>query len=181
MLTPEQRERRMEEVRRVEQNKRKRLVSADNPPHRVIKTKWNYMDRSARSRVYSWIQMRATEPGIKTAEMARRLGITPGTLNSVIYKARKEGWLVFDDPMSKLEHDIIPQTVDNLKKFVDAGDKTVTIEVAKGTIFKQFQEAKGISDAPVTVLALKIEAPEAGGEVKVMTGQIVGRPRSLED
>ena len=182
MLTPAQRESRLVKMHaQDERAKKRRQVSADNPPQRVIRTMWDYQSRSPRQRVYSWIKMRATEPGIRNTEIAKRMGISPSTLNAVLCKARQEGWLRFDDPMTKLEHEIIPGVVDNLAEFVAKGDKTVTIEVAKGTIFKQYQESKGISDNPMTVLALKIEAPKPGEDDKIMTGTIVGQPRGLED
>lgn len=128
--------------------------------------------------------MRATEPGISNKEVARRLGITSGTLNSMIHKASKEGWLVFEDPLSRIEYEIVPKVVENLNYFLDQRDKTVTIEAAKGTIFKVFQEAKGLNEGSTTVLALKIEAApplEKGEQPKVIVGEIVGRPRLLEE
>lgn len=137
-------------------------------------------ERNARAHVAAWIKFRATEPGITNKEIARRLGISTSSLNSVIAKANKEGWLIFEDPMAKLEHEIIPRTIDNLKHFLDKKDKTVTVEVAKGTIFRQFQESKGILDRPTTILALKIEAPESGPEIKIVSGTIMGKPRTLQ-
>lgn len=107
------------------------------------------------------------------------MGISPRTLNGLIYQASKEGWLVFEDPLSTIEFDIIPQVVKNLKKFLAEEDKTVTIETAKGTVFKQYQEHKGVSDAPQTILALKIEQIEGDGP-KMIAGHVVGKPKRLE-
>lgn len=88
----------------------------------------------------------------------------------------------FEDPLSKLEHEVIPKVVANLSKFLDEGDKTVTIETAKGTIFRQYADSKGISEQPVTVLALKIEQPdEMNGGMKVVAGHVVGKPRVIID
>ena len=134
--------------------------------------------RTARARVGDWIKARALEPGITDIEVARRMGISPTSLKSHISKATKEGWLQFDDPLADLEYTIIPKVTENLKLFLDARDKQVTIETAKGTIFKQFQDSKGISDAPQTVLALKIEQPE--GAAQIVTGKIVGRGKSFD-
>lgn len=137
--------------------------------------------RSMKSRVGMWAAMRTTEPGITNKEIAERLGISPNYLSVLIHQARKDGWLKFNDPLEKLEYEIIPKAVENLGFFLDARDKQVTIEVAKGTLFKQFQDSKGISDAPQTVLALKIEAPDQSQGTKIITGQIVGVPRQLEE
>ncbi len=143
--------------------------------------KYNTRDKSPRARIATWLAMRSVEPGIRNSEIADRRGISVGYLRDMIYKARKEGWLQFSDPMDQIEYGIIPKVVDNLNYFLDKKDRSVTIETAKGTLFKQYQESKGISDAPHTVLALKIEAPEPGTEPIAISGHIVGKPRQLED
>jgi hypothetical protein len=134
---------------------------------------------TGRERIAEWIRLRAIEPGISNKEVARRFGLAPHSLNALITKATKEGWLIFEDSLSRLEYEIIPKVTDNLNYFLDKKDKTVTIETAKGTLFKQYQESKGISDAPQTILALKIE-PADDDTVKVITGQIIGRGREIE-
>jgi hypothetical protein len=135
-----------------------------------------------RSRIAAWIKMRNEEPGITNKEIAERLSIHPRYLSTLIWRASKEGWLKFDDPMNVIEYRLIPKVTENLEYYLNKRDKTVTLETAKGTIFKQYQESKGISDAPQTVLALKIEggAPR-GEEIKAVLGQIVGKPRKFTD
>jgi hypothetical protein len=164
-----------------------------NPPSReALKRIEMYADmpplvvqgRTARDRIAQWIEIRALEPDITNKEAARRIGIAPRYLNTLISEATKEGWLKIDDPLSRIEHEIIPKTLDNLQYFLKKKDRSVTIEVAKGTLFKQFAESKGIMDAPTTVLALKIESPGRDGsqpEVKIVQGTIVGRPKSFSD
>jgi transposase len=136
--------------------------------------------RTARDRVGQWVAMRAQEPGISNTEVAKRLGISPGALNSLIYEANRDGWLKFDDPLSRVKYELIPKVVSNLNEFLDKKDRTVTLETAKNTIFKQFQDSEGIRDSSNMVLALKIEAadPETA---RAITGQIVGRPRELTE
>ena len=57
----------------------------------------------------------------------------------------------------------------------------MTIEAARGTgLFQSYQAAKAESEPVQTMLALKIEHAD-GGETKVITGHIVGRPRSVEE
>ena len=106
------------------------------------------------------------------------MGLEANSLYRVIKQGRESGLLSFDDPLERIEHEIIPKVVDNLNYFLDAKDKTVTIEAAKGTIFRQFQDSKGISDGNQTVLALKIEQAD-GQEIKIMTGHIVGTPKGV--
>ena len=135
-----------------------------------------------RARIAAWIKMRYDEPGISNKEIAERMGINPKYLSTLIWRASKDGWLTFDDPMNVIEYKLIPKVAENLEYYLNKRDKIVTLETAKGTIFKQYQESKGISDAPQTVLALKIEGGSpSGSEVKAVLGQIVGKPRKFND
>lgn len=135
---------------------------------------------SIKHRVTQWMAFKAKEPTLTNAEIASRMGITSRSLNGYISRATQEGWLKFDDAFARVEYEIIPKTLDNMTKFLNDGDKTVTIEAFKSTIARQYLEAKGVSDAPQTVLALKIEAADPTG-VKVVQGTIVGRPRELKE
>jgi hypothetical protein len=153
------------------------IINADLDEHPPIVT---MQGTSARHRIGQWLSMRTAEPGITNIEVAKRLGIAPRSLNTLISKASKEGWLKFDDPLSRIEHEIIPKTIDNLNYWLDKKDKTISLETAKGTIFKVYQASKGALEAPQTVLALKIEM--AGAEsAKVIEGCVVGKPRQLEE
>lgn len=133
-----------------------------------------------RDRIKKWLQWKAIEPKLTHRDAAARLGIAEQTLTNTIYKATKEGWLKFDDPLDELEFEIIPKVTHNLKYYLDQGDKDITIKTAQGTIFKQFQESKGIvKEAPqTTVLAFKIEFPPGGPSHGA--GHIVGTPKRLE-
>lgn len=125
-----------------------------------------------------FLAIRSAEPDLNHADIARKIGIAPRSLYSLIHKATKEGWLQFSDPVSRIEHEIIPKVVDNLSRFLDERNERVTIETAKGTIFRKYQEEQGISDVSTTVLALKIETVDPD-KVKLTTGRIVGKPRAL--
>lgn len=135
---------------------------------------------SHRTRVIQWMNFRAQEPDITNLEVARRLGISQRTLTGTLAKAVAEGWLKFDDPLSRLEHEIIPKAIDNLAGLLRDNDKTATLETVKGTSFPAYRESRGISDGPQTVLALKIEAADPTS-VKVVTGTVVGRPKELKE
>lgn len=136
---------------------------------------------SCRSRVGQWIVLRQQEPSITYAEAAKKMGISASTLKTHVQKAVKEGWLTFSDPLSRIEQEIIPQTLDNIAFYLSkegGRDKQITLETAKATIYRQYLDAQGISDAPQTILALKIEPVETGnGEVPKVSGHIVGVPR----
>lgn len=152
---------------------REEILNADLEPLLAIKHK-------GRERVAKWIALRAQFPDETNAEIAKRLSMTPGALASLIKRAVKGGWLQFEDPLSRIEHEIIPKAVDNLSEFLDKKDKQVTIEVAKGTIFKQFQDSKGLNDKSQTILAFKIESILPPDSVKIVGGNIVGQPKVIE-
>lgn len=136
---------------------------------------------TTRARIAGWLKLKLEQPDITLPEAARQLRTDRKTLNACILKAVEEGWLKFEDPISKIEYQIIPKVVRNLNRFLDEGDKTVTIETAKGTLFKAYAESKGISEAAKTVLALKIEMPEGSLQTPLITGQILGAPRVVVD
>lgn len=133
---------------------------------------------SAKHRVAQWIHMRMLEPGISTAEVARRLGVSPSSLNSQISKGRREGWLRIEDPMLKIEHELIPKIVKNLNVFLDQGDRTVTVEAAKGVLFPSYRDAKGIVENKVAILGLNIQLPETKDlPTDQRRGNIFGAPK----
>ena len=137
--------------------------------------------RTKRAIIGEWLRLRTINPDITGVDAAQEIGIARQYLYRVISQATREGWLKFDDPMSRVEHELIPKTLDNLNSFLDARDQKVTIEMAKGTIFKAYQEAKGLNPVAQTVLALKNELPASAEapRAEIIEGQIVGQPKVL--
>ena len=145
----------------------------------IVPPMWKQRGRvGSRAIIAEWLKLRTLEPEITLKDASLRLGMHRTTLSAIINRGTKEGWLRFDDPLSRIEHQIVPKVLDNLNHFLDERDKTVTIETAKGTIFKTYQESKGITQGSNTVLALKIEIPD-GGETKIVAGSVVGKPKVL--
>lgn len=147
-------------------------IDADLPPEFVTQ------GRSMRDHIASYVEVRLTEPSLKHAEIAKRIGMTPKSLSTLIYRATKQGILKFEDPIERINNQIIPKTMDNLNEFLDLKDRTVTLETAKGVIFPIYQKSQGVGDVNNTMLALKIEmiSPE---DMKIIQGQVVGKPRQL--
>ncbi len=126
--------------------------------------------------------MRAAQPGISNEEVARRLQISGKYLNNLIVRASREGWLKFEDALERVEYELVPKAISNLSKLLDDNDRQATLETAKGTFFKTYADSKGAGERPQTVLALKIEMPEhSSGEMPIVTGVVVGKPRRIED
>lgn len=136
---------------------------------------------SHRQRIADWLAMRALEPEITMAEAARRMGIAKSTLKTLIQRANKAGWLKFDDPLARMEYEIVPKVMDNLRQLLEDGDKMTTLETAKGTIFKQYQEAKGIGQQQQqTILAIKFELPTGDMAKAIPSGMVIGTPRIMD-
>ena len=144
-----------------------------------------------RQRIAQYVELRAMHPDLKTADIARQLGLPPNTLYSYISRAVKLGMLKFDDPISRLDYEIAPKVLDNLNTYLDQKDKAVTIEAAKGIIFPAYKEAKGIvEEQNRNVIAIKFEFPTSeqpsqslsganGSTPKVIAGTVVGKPKTL--
>lgn len=163
-----------EEVEALSRTRRKNIIDKITSP--IVNT---LTENDPHAFVKQWTLLRILEPNITVKQAAKRMEITDRTLYRAIKQGIKEGWFAFDDPMDKLEHEVIPKLIENINEFVDKKDKFVTMETAKATIFKVYQAAHGASDAPVTMLALKIEnaSPDEG---KVFTGVVVGKPNVEE-
>ncbi len=131
-----------------------------------------------RGRIVEFIGMRAN--GMSNVAIAKAMGIHPHTLNTHICKAIKDGWLKFDDPVSRFENEIVPKVVDNIDFFINQRDKTMTIEAAKGAgVFKSYQAIRTETTAPQTILAIKIETISPLKAKEISVGHIVGKARGV--
>lgn len=124
--------------------------------------------------------------GIPDAEIATALGIgSTTTLRNYMWRAGKNGWLTeeIDNPRDRLDYDIMHKVVRNMDEALDDPDDErrdkMTVEVARGTIFKSYDQ-QGISNAPpLNVLAIKIEMPD-GEAPKPREGTMIGAPAYLD-
>lgn len=119
--------------------------------------------------------------GLNLTEIADKLDLSYSTVKNIVSKGNKQGLIQYDDPFERFENMLIPKVVDNIEYWLNEKDKKMTIEAAKGAgIFKAHQAIKVEGQAPQTVLALKIEMPEASGlESKTIVGHVVGKPRRI--
>lgn len=136
-------------------------------------------NRSARAHLTRYVALRAT--GLKNIEIAPMLGMNVTSLNSLITKASKAGWLKLDNPEEILEHAIKPIVLENIETFLksdnDAHRLKMTVEAAKGVgYFKAHQAVKVEGDQSQMVLALRFETPEAP-QGQIIEGHIIGAPR----
>lgn len=129
------------------------------------------------------LALRARE--MTNPQIGEMLGLTAGTIDQYLYRAGKMGWLeeLVDDPKDAIEYDVLHKVVRNLHDALDCDDPdrrdSMTVEVARGTLFKKFDPKTNVAPPPLTMLAVKIEMP-AGEMPSVRAGAIVGTPAFLE-
>lgn len=118
--------------------------------------------------------------------IAAELGLSEKSLNQYLWMAGKRGWIPrkkgFADPKDDMEFSLAHKVVRNLDSLLDSEDnetkKEVTLEVAKGTLFKRFGE-QAVVAPPSTVLAIRIEMPP-GPTQEIREGTTGGRGRWIE-
>lgn len=136
---------------------------------------------SPRVWVAQWLELKAKNPSLTTKAIAEELGIGYKYLAECVRKARKDGWLELEDPMERIEYEIIPKVVENVVNFLDAKSEKVTIEAMKGLIFPIYKDSIGVHEAPKTILAIKIDTAPTQIANSTASGQILGKPRQFID
>ena len=135
-------------------------------------------NNSARARISEFVILKTQ--GFSNIDIAGRMGIKPSTLNTLISRATREGWLKLDDPEERLELELKPIVVDNVKEYLtskdnDAARLKMTIEAAKGVgLFKSHQAVKVEGQAQQMVLALRFETPDVP---QIIEGHVLGTPK----
>ena len=115
--------------------------------------------------------------GVSEEQIASSLGLAQKTLSGYVYKASRNGWLdeFLDDPKDIVEYKVVHKVIRNLNEMLDSADpltkERVTLDVAKGTLYKKFGEQNS-GQAQTTVVGVKIQiVPGAATEVREGTVQ----------
>lgn len=121
-------------------------------------------DSVVRQKAMHIIAMRMA--GMERAEIAKALDLAPGSVTTYLYLAGRYGWLTqsenWADPTDRLEYELSHQVIENLKTALEdesrrpIGKDSITVQVAKGTLFKKF-DAHAEAPQHATMLAIKID------------------------
>lgn len=113
------------------------------------------------------IAMRAG--GKSDDEIAAELKISPKSIAPYVYRAARNGWITSDNPLDRVKYDLMHQVVDRLKEGLGDGRRhntsnmrvrtAVAVEMAKATIFKEFEPQAGAA-VNSTVVAVQVIMPE---------------------
>lgn len=121
--------------------------------------------------------------GMSDANIAKELDLSEKSIAGYVYRAGKNGWLVFNSSAEHINNQLVPKALRNLDAMLDdttdkPTQKDATFELLKGTAFKAFGEQQ--QAAPVqTVVAIRIETP-AGPPQQIREGTIGGVPNFIE-
>lgn len=147
-----------------------------------------------RKKAVAIVAMRAA--GYTTDEIAAELKLKPSSISTYIHRATKEGFLVnkhgsmLHDPTDQVEYELAHKVVRNLNAALDDtlvtiadGEmkpvskemREVTLEVARGTLFKKFDQPHEAPLPSMQILAIKVDMP-TNGQVQAREGTIGGVP-----
>lgn len=141
-----------------------------------------------RKKAFAIIALRAQ--GMSTEQIAAELDIKPASIYQYLWRASKAGLLpkteggTFLDPRDQVEVDLTQRVTRNMREFLDSDDesirKEVTLELAKGALFKKFDPEKGsVANPQMNVLSIRIEMPEGPPPV-IRAGTVGGTPSYVE-
>lgn len=168
---------------------RRRRVKAKARSHAITKPAWELPKESVQhQKALSIVAMRVA--GLTTEEIAKALNIKPASVNQYMWLAGKNGWLPkrgggFADPKDRMEYQIAHKVVRNIDEMLDSQDldtrKEVTMETAKGTLFKKFGEVAAAPTSTNMVIAIRMERPTSTIELPpIREGTTGGQPKYIE-
>jgi hypothetical protein len=125
--------------------------------------------------------------GCDTPEIAKALEIKEKSVRQYLYIAGRNGWLAkaeWADPHDQLEYDTIHKVVRNLDEMLDSSDPAmradVTLQTAKGTIFKRYDQDVVHHQPQMNMLSIRVELPPADNTQTMRKGSGGGTPLYVE-
>ncbi len=146
------------------------------PPNteEIAKPSW-YLPPDSKVRFVALQAIAMRIAGMEDEDIAKAMGISAKSISPYIYRAGKNGWLDIDNPKQRMEYQLMHKVVNNIETMLDSPDlemrERVTMETAKGTLFKAFGEQQVAAPAQ-TMVAIKIEMP--AGPVQQMREDTTG-------
>lgn len=111
--------------------------------------------------------------GMDAASIAEAMGISKQTVHNLTYIASKNGWLTeFSNAREQIEYRIMPKVLRELENGLDDKHRHATsqqtvgqqiaLDIAGGTIFKQFEQAQSGSPAVSNIIGIRIQVVPGG-------------------
>jgi hypothetical protein len=121
-------------------------------------------------------------------DIAKELSIGRASISSYVYRAAKNNWITADTPADRVKVELLHKTVDRIKEGLDDSTRhntsgmmvrtAVAMDLAKGTIFKEF-EAGDAKSVPNTIVAVQVVMPD-GAPQAMREDTAGGRPNYIE-
>lgn len=118
--------------------------------------------------------------GMSNSEIADALGIKPRSVSQLLYRARTE--YGFSDIVDRVQHQALPQAVENMNEMLADGDREMTIETLKGLgVFKKHVVGKeGVGGSNQNTLRVEFTLPEGvslDSAPVIAVGGVIANPR----
>lgn len=163
------------------------VIEAKFDPNSVPVAKKAFWDVGKGSKSYEQAQkvlaLKAT--GMDAASIAEALGYSKQSVHNLTYIASKNGWLTeFSNAREQIEYRIMPKVLRVIEEGLEdtrrhtTSQQTVAqqiaLDVAGGTVFKQFEQAQSGSPAVSNIIGIRVQvvpggvtelAPDSGGGV----------------
>jgi len=139
---------------------------------------WWKLDKASKQYEQAQKVLALKAVGMIAADIAESMGISKQTVHNLTYLAGKNGWMTeFANAREQIEFRIMPKALrvieDGLNdkvRHTTSGQtvaQQIALEVAGGTVFKEFESAAGAQQVPVNnIIGIRIET--VPGAVSVM-------------
>ncbi len=119
--------------------------------------------------------------GVSRDEIAVALKISRETISGYLYKAGKNGWLVFDDPKNTLEYQILHKAVRNLDELLDTTNEEIKTEVTLKTLDGMVwrKDAQQAQQGQQTIVGVRVEVVQ-GAPTQVREGTVMGNSQYVD-
>src|SRR6266853_922367 len=153
------------------------VKTAPKLPHRPLK------DRTLRKRALTILALKLD--GKTTAEIGEVMHLKPATVNLYLRDAGKRKLITSQqllDARDRIDYVMVTKALNRIETALDSPDadraEARSLQVAKETIFKSYDQQNAPAQSPTNVLAIKIET--CGPVTALREGSGGGTPRFLE-
>lgn len=135
---------------------------------------WWKLDKSSKQYEQARKVLALKACGMVAADIAESMGVSKQTVHNLTYLAGKNGWIQdFQNAREQIEYGILPKALRVLEdgltdkvRHSTSGQtvaQQIAIDIAKGSVFKDFEAAAGAQQVPVNnIIGIKIQMVPGG-------------------
>jgi hypothetical protein len=118
--------------------------------------------------------------GMSNKDIAAKMGVKPKRITEIVYQARTQ--YNFSDILDRVQHQAIPQAIENLNEMLVEKDREATFQTLHGTgVFRKHTVNKDSGETKSNTLKVEISLPEGVSLENMPTvavGAVLANPRS---